>query len=740
MLNDVVSAIAHPPVPQHRRPRKIACLFFGALLLAGLALVTTTQPQWSAAPATGEGGLPAFVVFGPSLSIPWFDLREEDGPTTGLLGLSVLVTLAASLWALRRKRASKRRENALDRARAAHRRLETALEASTDAIALFDADERLVTCNARYRALYASSADILRPGIRFEDLLRHGVAQGGHDPDDRPAEAIAAEVLAAFRRADGREIERRLADGRLVCCSETRLEDGGLIGVYRDVGELRARERALLASQRRYERLARRDPLTGLGNRACFLETLNGLLAEADRAAGPGGERHTIVLLADIDRFKEINETFGHQVGDLVLQAAAERLVSIVPDGGSVARVGTDEFALLVPLIAEKGAGSDAAKEKASALAEQVLASFRHQIVLDRQRLIVRVTLGLAIHPDHATTGSDLLRLADLALCRAKQIDRGGHVICDPAILAMRARRRTVERSLRRALAGGELDLAVQPKLSLARQRIVGVEMLLRWYDPVARENMPPGEFIPVAESSAMILDIDRWVLAEGCRRAVVWKTEHDLDLQVSINLSGAHFRRPELPDLVARTLDETGLEPRLLEIEMTEGVLVQDRKMSEYIIRQLHDLGVCIALDDFGTGYSSLAYLRDLPLDRLKIDRSFVMDLETNPRNRAIVKTFIGLGHELGMTIVAEGVETDGQLRLLEALGCDDVQGYLLTRPMPQAALLPWLEAGRWKTITAGADHDGESVPDRAAVATRPHRGLVDLGAAHPAGPPYSP
>ena len=609
------------------------------------------------------------------------DLRQL---IPALLGLLTTISLATALLLVNRERALDRQNAAETMVNHERSRLEDAIDSLNDGFVLFDADDRLVLCNDHYRSLYPHSSPFMQPGISFEELIRAGVERGEYIEAVNNPEAFIEARMAAHRAADGRTIEQDLDDGRSIRVSELRTRDGGIVGIRSDITELKRRERALAESEKRYRFLASYDALTGLGNRSFFNDTLDCMLDTA-----MPGECRTSVLILDLDGFKEINDAFGHKTGDEVLKVVAGRILSILPDGGMAARVGADQFAVVVSSFGET--------ETPRRLAENLLGMLEDEVLLGDQRLLIKANVGVASHPDHAETADDLFARADLALTRAKQVQRGSWMSYDSEFARLRSMRRNIEKSIERALREGEFDLAMQPKLALAEGRVEGLEALLRWHDPVRNVNVNPDEFIPIAESSALILDIDRHVVREGCRRAVALEKQHGLELSIAINLSGAHFRRAQLVDLVAEALDTTGLAPGLLEIEMTEGVLVQDRKLSEAIIQRLHDLGVKIALDDFGTGYSSLAYLRDLPIDRLKIDRSFIIGLENDRRNHSIVKTFVELGHELGLSVIAEGVETIKQMRILEALGCDNVQGYLISRPLMTNALRRWLEERRW-------------------------------------------
>ena len=611
-----------------------------------------------------------------------------------VIALLVTVAAAAAFVIFHRERVLERQQQAEQLLAEERTRLIEAIESLNDGFVLFDRDDRLALCNQQYRNLYPRSAAFMQPGISFRELIERGIEAGEYDGGADDPKAYLEERVASHARADGRVLEQKLVDGRVIRVSERRTADGGIVGTRSDISEIRQREEALATSERRYRFLASYDMLTGLGNRAFFNDTVECMLETS-----PGEDFRTIILLIDLDGFKEINDAFGHKTGDEVLKVVANRLLSSLPDGGMAARIGADQFAVAVSSFGDV--------DIFRRLAEVVMRIFADTIVINDQHLSVRATIGIAAHPDHADTADDLLSRADLALYRAKQVGRGSWMIYDPEIARLRARRRDLELSIKRALRDREFDLALQPKLSLEDGEVHGVEALLRWYDPVKGEHVSPGEFIPVAESSHLIIDIDRHVIREGCRKAMAFHREHGIDLAIAVNLSGAHFHRSQLVGLVEDALESSGLPPHLLEVELTEGVLVRDRRSSEAIIGRLHDLGVRISLDDFGTGYSSLAYLRDLPLDRLKIDRSFVMKIEKSARDRSIVRTFVNLSRELGMKVIGEGVETVEQIRYLRDIGCDEIQGYFISRPLQGDDFGTWMKNRSWLPLLERMNED---------------------------------
>jgi diguanylate cyclase (GGDEF)-like protein/PAS domain S-box-containing protein len=430
-----------------------------------------------------------------------------------------------------------------------------------------------------------------------------------------------------------------------------------LLGVIEDVTE-RKRAEAKIAH------MAHHDPLTDLPNRTAFNEFLASTL---ERAAA--SQEGFAVLCIDLDRFKEVNDVFGHSVGDALLREISRRLQAAAR-GAFLARLGGDEFTV----IATDGPQPSSAE----ALADCLLESVAGDIELGGQQLRIGLTIGVAIYPTDGADATTLLANADAALYRAKGEARGSIRFFQPEMDKRLRERRALQHDLRSAIARGDLALHYQPQALIGRQ-IVGFEALLRWHHP-ARGMIPPTAFIPLAEESGLIISIGEWVLREACREAASWPRP----LQIAINLSPVQFQHGDLPTLVHSVLLETGLAPGRLELEITEGVLIGDFSRALSILRRLKTLGVRIAMDDFGTGYSSLSYLQSFPFDKIKIDRAFISNLDRNAQSAAIVRAVIGLGHGLNLPIVAEGVETEAQLAFLARESCDEVQGFLLGRPGP--------------------------------------------------------
>jgi diguanylate cyclase (GGDEF)-like protein/PAS domain S-box-containing protein len=419
-------------------------------------------------------------------------------------------------------------------------------------------------------------------------------------------------------------------------------------------------------TEQRIAHMAHYDDLTDLPNRAAFNECL---AATLDRAAR-SGEQFTI-LSVDLDRFKEANDSYGHAVGDALLREVARRLQAAAAEA-FLARIGGDEFTLIVTDGAQPAA--------AAALAERLLAAFVDDFEVEGHRLKLGLSIGGAVYPTDGTDAKTLMINADIALYRAKAESRESVLFFEPQMGARLYERRTMEEDLRSAMGRDELFLHYQPQKKMSGETI-GFEALVRWQCQ-KRGMVSPGVFIPIAEESNLIVRIGERVLREACREAASWPQP----LTIAVNISPIQFRQGDLPRLVLSVLLETGLAPARLELEITESVLIDDFSRAVSILTRLKSLGVRIALDDFGTGYSSLSYLHSFSFDKIKIDRTFIGDLEYSRQSMAIVRAVIGLGHSLGVPILAEGVETDAQYASLVQEGCDEVQGYLTGRPLPIA------------------------------------------------------
>jgi diguanylate cyclase (GGDEF)-like protein/PAS domain S-box-containing protein len=428
-----------------------------------------------------------------------------------------------------------------------------------------------------------------------------------------------------------------------------------LVTVLQDVTERKRTED-------RIARMAHYDQLTNLANRRTFNESIE---AAIRRATGCGDQ--FTVLSLDLDGFKETNDTYGHLVGDALLFEVAQRLMNAA-DGAFVARVGGDEFALI----------ADGGVQLAIQLAERVLRTFDEEVLVENRRIMTGATIGAAVYPIHGGDSKTLVSNADIALYRAKGIGRGSILFFDAEMGEQVRERRSLQDALRLAVEQEQLSLHYQPQKTMSGDT-VGFEALARWQSP-DHGQVPPSVFIPIAEESGLIIPMGEWILREACREAANW----DMPLTVAVNVSPLQFRYGDLPALVHTILLDTGLAPQRLELEITEGVFIDDFSRAISILLRLKSLGVRIALDDFGSGYSSLSYLHSFAFDKIKIDRTFISDLENNRHSMAIVNAVIDLGHSLHIPVLAEGVETSAQHEMLRERGCDEVQGYLAGRPLP--------------------------------------------------------
>ena len=431
-----------------------------------------------------------------------------------------------------------------------------------------------------------------------------------------------------------------------------------VISVTRDISERRRAEEQI-------EYQAYHDALTGLPNRLLFRDRLTIALAHAKRQRTP-----LTVMFLDLDRFKFVNDTLGHSLGDELLRIVAERLRSVLREGDTIARMGGDEFIILLHDVRDDST--------AARIAQKLLDTVMQPARVEGHELYLTTSIGIAVYPTDGDTAELLLKNADSAMYRAKELGRNSYQLCTPAMNDRAAERLSLENALRHAIEREELVLHFQPLVDLESRQTMGMEALLRWNRP-GFGLVPPMSFIGIAEETRMIVPIGEWVLREACRQARYWPGR-----RIAVNLSPRQFQQLDLRDVVARALDESGLDPRLLELEITESTAMLNSERAIATLSELRELGVRIALDDFGTGHSSLSYLRRFPIDRVKIDREFVQEIEKSRSNRAIVSAIVAMAHGLDLAVTAEGVETEAQVAFLREQKCEEVQGYLFGRPMP--------------------------------------------------------
>lgn len=428
--------------------------------------------------------------------------------------------------------------------------------------------------------------------------------------------------------------------------------------------------------------LAHHDVLTDLPNRALFSDRLRQALFEGNRQG-----RLVAVAFLDLDRFKNINDSLGHETGDLLLRGVADRLRANVRETDTVARISGDEFMLVLPGLTNV--------DDASRIAQKILAGLRQPFVIAGHELYVSASLGLAIYPHDAKDVEGLLRNADVAMYRAKETGRNSYQFYAAEMTALAQEHLELEGALRRALERGEFALHFQPMLDLAAGVVVSVEALLRWIHP-ERGVVEPAQFVHLAEETGLIAPIGEWALRNACARCIEWDRAGLGPLRLAVNISPRQFQSPSLADTVAAVLAETGLAPERLELELTEGVLLHNPENTIANMDRLSAMGVRLSIDDFGTGYSSLTYIKRLPIDQLKIDRSFVRDIPGDEDDAAIATAIIAMAHNLKITVVAEGVETLEQLAYLRAHRCDFMQGNYYSPPLPNAEFVALMRERR--------------------------------------------
>jgi diguanylate cyclase (GGDEF)-like protein/PAS domain S-box-containing protein len=569
---------------------------------------------------------------------------------TPALAIAILV-IAAFTWAVLRH--ARETTGAMETSEA---RFRDVADASSDWIWEVDASLRLTFISERY-ALVTGKLPEASIGLPLAGLFHPGENPDRWQRylDDLEQRRAFRDVVSLCEDANGINRTVRLAGKPVLDAAGKPI---GYRGTATDIT-------AEIEAGRRAEYLAMHDALTGLPNRVLLLERLEQAIASVGRRRDMAA-----LLLLDLDRFKDINDTLGHPAGDLLLQEVGTRLSACVREVDTVARIGGDEFCIVLMGV------KDAAD--AQVLSQRLLEAFRMTFDLGGHEVLVTASIGIALIPTDGSIPDKLLQHADIALYRAKEDGRNATRFFEPEMDAHLQKRKALERELRLALSHDELELYYQPKVTLHNDQVAGVEALVRWNHP-ERGLVPPIEFIGIAEETGLILQLGEWVLRTACRQAASWP-----DLEMSVNISAAQFRQPDLVQIVRDALRESKLEPDRLELEVTESVLIQQPEAAAKLLDELKALGVRVAMDDFGTGYSSLSYLQRFHFDKIKVDRSFIWAIGTEPTAKAIVRAVINLANSLGMLTCAEGVETNEQLTALRREGCSEVQGYLFGKPMP--------------------------------------------------------
>ena len=543
-------------------------------------------------------------------------------------------------------------------------RFDAALNNMSQALCMVDGEQRVIVCNSRFLKLFDLSAATAQPGAPVEDVFRDAAAASRYERT--VIEAICGKQRELIAAARAGSFFQENAGGRAVAVSHQPMPGNGWVATYEDISERRQAEA-------RIHFMAHHDALTTLPNRLLFEERL-GQVLKGERQA----DAELAVLCFDLDHFKAVNDSLGHPAGDLLLQQVAQRALDCVRGGDTVARLGGDEFAIL-----QSSARQPA---HAVALARRLVKALGAPYDLDGTRAVIGASVGIAVATGDGRDVSHLLKNADTALYKAKGEGRGTYRLFEDEMDVQLQARRALETELHGALGRHELILFYQPLFDFAANRVTGFEALLRWRHPILG-TVSPARFIPVAEEMGLIGRIGEWVLAQACRDAAAWPE----DVTVAVNLSPLQFRGGDLVRAVRASLDAAGLPARRLALEITESALLKDNDKVLATLHELRGCGVEIALDDFGTGYSSLSYLRSFPFDRIKIDQSFVREMDRRPDCLAIVRSVAQLAQTLGMTTTAEGIETPEQLDQVRQAGCTQAQGYYFDQPKPVSEIARW-------------------------------------------------
>jgi diguanylate cyclase (GGDEF)-like protein len=556
----------------------------------------------------------------------------EDQDEVGQLARSVAVFKVKSIELLHKKSELERLNTQLD----------AAINNMPLGLSMFDAQQRLLVCNRRYREMYDLPSELILRGTPYCALWEHREKKGGRHylADDGR--------VPDFERAGTMTIE--FGAERIYSVSRQPLKGGGWVALHEDITQRRRQELEIT-------HLARHDVLTNLANRALFREQLQQSLLRLRRGQG------FAVLCLDLDRFKPVNDTLGHPVGDALLRQVSERLLTCVRQGDLVARLGGDEFAIIQANVRDS--------ESSERLAGRLVETVGKPYTINGHHIEISSSIGIAIAPRDGSDADMLMGNADLALYRTKADGRNGYSFFKPEMNEQVQVRRSLEADLRRALDEESLGLWYLPVVSLEQAKVTGFETLLRWTHP-ERGTITPTEFITLAEESGLMAEVGDWALRMACAQAARWPEP----ARVSINLSPLQIKR-DLTEVVLQALAASGLPPSRLELEITETVLLQDSQNTLAMLHQLRQLGVRIVMDNFGRGYCSLSYLRSFPFDKVKIDRALVADMERSEATRAVVASIVGLGNALGMSTVAEGVEGYVQLQAIRGFGCTEAQGY---------------------------------------------------------------
>ncbi len=539
-------------------------------------------------------------------------------------------------------------------------RFDTALANMCHGLCMFDSKHRLMVWNRRFCEIYKVAPEALSPGITIGNLIELIAARGNYR--DQTVNNIISEIEARMESGALTHSRRLLPDGRIIALSYQPVIGGGTVVIFEDVTE---REKA----EERARFLATHDDLTGLPNRWTFAEAVDDAVKAGDRYG-----HMFAVMFMDLDRFKNINDTLGHAAGDVLLIETAERLKQCVRKSDVIARIGGDEFVILLREVSDQS--------QVARIAQKILTAVVKPLTIHGHECRITASIGISTFPTDALDEETLIKNADAAMYVVKEEGRNGFRFHFQDITSQSIERLTLEASLRSALERDELLLHYQPKQDLGNGGITGVEALLRWQHPDLG-LLPPGRFIALAEESGLIVPIGKWVIETACAQNVAWQRRGLPALRIAVNLSPRQFADPALLSDIEAALAKSGMAPELLELEITESMVMQNVERAMRVLKAIKSLGVMLAIDDFGTGYSSMSLLKKFPIDVLKIDRSFVREITSNSEDKAIADAIIALGRALDLTIVAEGVETPEQENFLRAHHCDQIQGYLISKPV---------------------------------------------------------
>jgi diguanylate cyclase (GGDEF)-like protein len=614
-------------------------------------------PHWSGTLSVGDASWTSIAVpvpGGPATA------SHTAGWVVLICGLLLTTALVAYTW---------RTGHSNEQLSTQNRRTDAAINNMVQGFLMFDADERIIICNDRYIEMYGLSREIVKPGCSFLTLLQHRVETGLLSLEPHQ---YRADLLSELSKGAVVEWIVTTTDGRDIFISNKPMLGGGWIVTHEDITERRRAEAKI-------SHMALHDGLTDLPNRHLFSAQVEKHFAQMTR-----GQKFAVLCL-DLDHFKEINDSLGHPFGDKLLVQVGARLRGCVRQTDIVARLASDEFAIL------QGNLTDIAETKS--LAARIIDTIAAPFDLDGQQVTVGVSIGIAFVPDDASNTVQLLKAADQALYRAKAIGRGTYRCFEPEMDQHLQARRFLERDLRKALANDEFVVHYQPLVNLQSEQICGFEALIRWNHP-ERGMIPPLDFIPFAEESGLIVPIGEWVLRTACAEAAKWPG----NVRIAVNLSPVQFRTPNLYDAVTNALSHSGLAADRLELEITESALLSNQDST--VLAQLRELGVRIAMDDFGTGHSSLSYLRSFPFDKIKIDRCCIHGLATKKDCRAIISAVAQLAISLGIETTAEGVETQEELDYLKRSGCTEAQGYFFSKAKPAKDVSVMLGVARTQSM----------------------------------------